>query len=100
MKKLPIGAIGTALVLAAHPVAPQAPSKIDAVEIEKREPRGLRAREPATVFIITGDRRLKVSGFRTKVTIAGKEADRDHLKAGMECEVEAKGDEAVRIDCK
>ncbi len=45
----------------------------------------------------------KVSGKRTKVTIAGAAADRSHLKAGMTCTIEYEpgGDNEVSaIDCK
>ncbi len=43
-----------------------------------------------------------VSGSRTKLKVAGKDAKRDDLKAGMTCAVEAPGDgqEASSIDCQ
>ena len=89
MKKLLIWAIGTAFALSAGSVTAQAPApgKLDAVGKEGRD-------------VTIGDKKLRVSGSRTKITIAGKEADRERLKAGMECKVEAKGDEATKIDCK
>lgn len=44
----------------------------------------------------------KLSGSRTKVTVGGKEAKRDALKAGMKCEVTYTGDdsEASVIACQ
>lgn len=44
----------------------------------------------------------KPSGSRTTITIAGKEARREDLKAGMHCDINYKtgGDEPVSIDCK
>jgi hypothetical protein len=45
-------------------------------------------------------KKLSVSGKRTKVTIGGKGAEREQLKAGMMCKVESKDGEATRIDCK
>ena len=87
MKKLLISAIGTALALSAASVMAQASGKLEAVGSEGRE-------------ITIGGKTLSVSGSRTKITIAGKEAKRGDLKAGMECKVEAKGDEASKIDCK
>ncbi len=43
----------------------------------------------------------KISGSRTKITVAGKEAKREALKAGMKCEVTYTGDdsEASLIAC-
>jgi hypothetical protein len=98
MKKPLIWAIGTAFVLGATPVVVQA-AKLDAVEKGKREARGKKGRESETVFITMGDKKLDVTGF-AKVTIAGKEANREQLVAGMECEVEANGSEATKVDCK
>lgn len=46
-------------------------------------------------------KKYTVSGSRTEVTIAGKQADRSQLKNGMSCTVEAgKGDEAKSVTCK
>lgn len=46
-------------------------------------------------------KKYTVSGSRTDVMIAGKQADRSQLKSGMTCKVEAgKGDEAKKVDCK
>ncbi len=46
--------------------------------------------------------RAKVSGSKTRVVIAGKNAKRGALKAGMACSVDwpAPGTQATRIDCK
>lgn len=42
-----------------------------------------------------------VSASRTKVTVAGKEAKRDDLKAGLTCTaVGAAGADATSLDCK
>lgn len=46
-------------------------------------------------------KKYTVSGSRTEVMIAGKQADRSQLKSGMACKVEAgKGEEAKKVDCK
>lgn len=46
--------------------------------------------------------KAKISGSRTKINVAGKEADRKALKAGMVCTVKApaNGEEATMVDCK
>lgn len=53
-------------------------------------------------FLASGaDHKANVSGSRTKVTIAGKDASRSALKAGMACEISYSGNggEATAIDC-
>jgi tripartite-type tricarboxylate transporter receptor subunit TctC len=53
-------------------------------------------------FLASGaDHKANVSGSRTKVTIAGKDASRSALKAGMACEISYSGDggEATAINC-
>ena len=87
MKKLLIAAIGTAFALGTASVMAQASGKLEAVGSEGRD-------------ITIGGKKLSVSGSRTKITIAGKEATRGQLKAGMACKVEAKDDAASKIDCK
>lgn len=45
--------------------------------------------------------KVKPSGSRTTITIAGKEAKREDLQAGMHCDINYKaGGEPVSIDCK
>lgn len=46
--------------------------------------------------------RANISGSRTRITIAGKDARRDALKAGMACAVSyaSDGGDAASIDCK
>ena len=49
--------------------------------------------------IVIGGTKYKVSGSKTKITVGGKPATRDDIKAGMMCD--AKGKEtASTIDCK
>jgi tripartite-type tricarboxylate transporter receptor subunit TctC len=53
-------------------------------------------------FTVDGNpRKMGVSSSRTKVSIAGQKADRDQLKAGMNCAIEYMGDakEANGITC-
>lgn len=50
---------------------------------------------------IHGGKKYTVSGSRTEVSIAGKQADRSQLKSGMVCKVEkGKGEEASKVECK
>ena len=46
--------------------------------------------------------KAKVSGSRTKITVAGKKAKRKAFKVGMTCTIKspANGEEATNIDCK
>lgn len=45
--------------------------------------------------------KLRVSGRRTKITVAGKKAKRKSLKVGMNCSFRVKGAQsALNIDCK
>ena len=39
-----------------------------------------------------GDKSAKISGSRTKLTIAGKPDDRGNVTVGMNCEAELKGE--------
>jgi hypothetical protein len=51
--------------------------------------------------ITVGGKEYKLSGSRTKVTIAGAAGTRDQIKAGMECKVTGEaGGEASAVDCK
>lgn len=50
-------------------------------------------------LVTIGGTQYKVSGSRTKITVKGKEASRDDLKVGMQCEAKGKG-EAKSIACK
>lgn len=43
---------------------------------------------------------LRVSGSRTKVSIAGKAAKRDALQAGMDCEIKYAADSASSVSCQ
>lgn len=49
----------------------------------------------------TAKGKLRVSGSRTKVTVAGQAAKRKALKVGMDCSFRVKGAQsALNIDCK
>ena len=51
--------------------------------------------------ITVGGKEFKLSGSRTKVTIAGAAGTRDSIKAGMDCTVTGPaGGEASAVDCK
>lgn len=57
--------------------------------------------EGSTIHL--GDKSAKISGSRTKVTIAGKADKRANIKVGMECTADLQGEsgsEAKTIDCK
>jgi tripartite-type tricarboxylate transporter receptor subunit TctC len=42
----------------------------------------------------------EISGSRTKISIQGKQASREHLKVGMKCSVRMNGEEAAGIECE
>lgn len=67
----------------------------------------LDVQDKGSVIVFTGPDKQKVqskpSGSRTKITIAGQDAKRGDLKAGLDCEINYKsgGDnEPTTIDCK
>lgn len=48
--------------------------------------------------VVIGDKKVAISGSRTKVTINGKAGDRGSVKVGMSCK--ADGEKAATLDCK
>lgn len=88
MKKIVLASVvGAAFALGATmPAMAQAiEGKVTAVEGEGRT-------------VVIGDKKVAVSGSRTKVTVNGKSASRGDVKAGMTCK--ADGAEASMLDCK
>lgn len=71
------------LVVSAH----AASGKVEAVNNEGRQ-------------IVVGGQEYAISNSRTKVTIKGKEAKRDQIKAGMTCDVQGEGGQASAVSCK
>lgn len=88
MKKVLLASIlgGAFALSAAMPAMAQAiEGKVTAVEGEGRT-------------VVIGDKKVAVSGSRTKVTINGKAGDRGSVKTGMTCK--ADGESASTLDCK
>ncbi len=88
MKKVLLASIlGGAFALgAAMPAMAQAiEGKVTAVEGEGRT-------------VVIGDKKVAISGSRTKIMINGKPGDRGGIKAGMTCK--ADGESASTLDCK
>lgn len=88
-KALLASVMGTAIVLGlavSVPATAAVEGKISAVDGGGRS-------------VTVDGKKFKVSGSRTKIMVAGKEAEREQLKKGMQCKVEG-DDEASMIDCK
>lgn len=88
MTKRMISALAGGIVAAALIVGPALADKLEKVDGKN---------------ITVGGKSYEVSASRTKVTIAGKEGNRDALKAGMDCKIEGGGQtptELKSIDCK
>lgn len=88
MKKVLLASVlGAAFALGASmPAMAQAiEGKVTAVEGEGRT-------------VVIGDKKVALSGSRTKVTVDGKAGDRGSVKVGMSCK--ADGENATTVDCK
>ena len=86
--KAGIGGLLAVMAIALLVASPVSGASVKGIELTKVSPDG------RNITFKDGGKTVKskVSGSRTKVTIGGKESDRENLKAGMKCDIDYKAD--------